>query len=176
MFFEDYTTKVWGVHPSKIGADWGAQRVKGLSIFALLKDVLTRPFRHADAGQKNVGTSLIEQFVYPKYGPGQLWTLAAERVKALGGEVLMEHEVVGIQIKEGQVSAVEVKTPKGKKVLPCDLCFSSMPVRDLVASFRGITIPENVAQIADGLPYRDFITVGVLAKQLRITNGTPIRT
>ena len=90
MFFEDYTTKVWGVHPSKIGADWGSQRVKGLSIFALLKDVLTRPFRQAKDGQKNVETSLIEQFVYPKYGPGQLWTLAAERVQALGGEVLME--------------------------------------------------------------------------------------
>lgn len=176
MFFEDYTTKVWGVHPSKIGADWGAQRVKGLSIFALLKDVLSRPFRHADAGQKNVETSLIEQFVYPKYGPGQLWTLAAERVKALGGEVLMEHEVIGIQVKDSRVSAVEVKTPEGKRVLPCDLCFSSMPVRDLVASFRGTTIPDDVARIADGLPYRDFITVGVLARKLRITNSMPIRT
>ena len=74
MFFEDYTTKVWGIHPSQIGADWGAQRVKGLSIFALLKDVMTRPFRSGKSGQKNVETSLIEQFVYPKYGPGQLWT------------------------------------------------------------------------------------------------------
>ncbi len=176
MFFEDYTTKVWGVHPSQIGASWGAQRVKGLSIFALLKDVLTRPFRRANDGQKNVETSLIEQFVYPKYGPGQLWTLAAERVKALGGEVWMESEVVGINIKNNQVVSVDVQTPKGKQTIPCDYCFSSMPIRDLIAAFHGITIPSNVAKTADGLPYRDFITVGVLVKKLRITNGTTIRT
>jgi protoporphyrinogen oxidase len=176
MFFEDYTTKVWGVHPSQIGASWGAQRVKGLSIFALLKDVLTRPFRRANDGQKNVETSLIEQFVYPKYGPGQLWTLAAERVKALGGEVWMESEVVGINIKNNQVVSVDVQTPKGKQTIPCDYCFSSMPIRDLIAAFHGITIPSNVAKTADGLPYRDFITVGVLVKKLRITNGTSIRT
>lgn len=178
MFFEDYTTKVWGVHPSQIGADWGAQRVKGLSIFALLKDVLTRPFRRPDKGQKNVETSLIEQFVYPKYGPGQLWTLAAERVKSLGGEVLMEHEVVGIQVKDHRIVAVEVKTPQSKatKTIPCDYCFSSMPIRDLIAALRGITVPADVAKTADELPYRDFITVGVLANKLRITNSTTIRT
>lgn len=176
MFFEDYTTKVWGVHPSQIGADWGAQRVKGLSIFALLKDVLTRPFRQAGGDQKNVETSLIEQFVYPKYGPGQLWTLAAERVKAMGGEVLMESEVIGINVKNNQVISVEVQTPKGRQTIQCDYCFSSMPIKDLVASLKGITVPKEVAQIASKLPYRDFITVGVLAKKLKITNGTPIRT
>lgn len=176
MFFEDYTTKVWGIHPSKIGADWGAQRVKGLSIFALLKDVMTRPFRKADKGQKHVETSLIEQFVYPKYGPGQLWTLAAERVKTLGGEVLMEHEVIGIQVKSNQIAAVEVQSSEGKKTIPCDYCFSSMPVRDLIAALSGIKVPADIAKTAEELPYRDFITVGVLAKKLRITNGTTIRT
>lgn len=176
MFFEDYTTKVWGVHPSQIGADWGAQRVKGLSIFALLKDVLTRPFRQAGGGQKNVETSLIERFVYPKYGPGQLWTLAAERVAALGGEVRMQNEVTGIRVQNGGITSVEVKTPEGSQVIPCDYCFSSMPVKDLIAALNGIDIPDSIQHIAAGLPYRDFITVGVLAKQLRITNGTPIRT
>ena len=176
MFFEDYTTKVWGVHPSEIGADWGSQRVKGLSIFALLKDVFLRPFRQADNGQKNVETSLIEQFVYPKYGPGQLWTLAAERVQQMGGEVLMEHEVVGLTVKNHQIVSVEVQTPQGKRTIPCDYCFSSMPIRDLVASLKGIDIPTEVAETAAGLPYRDFITVGVLAKKLKIVNGTHIRT
>ncbi len=176
MFFEDYTTKVWGVHPSEIGADWGSQRVKGLSIFALLKDVFLRPFRQTDNGQKNVETSLIEQFVYPKYGPGQLWTLAAERVQQMGGEVLMEHEVVGLTVKNHQIVSVEVQTPQGKRTIPCDYCFSSMPIRDLVASLKGIDIPTEVAETAAGLPYRDFITVGVLAKKLKIVNGTHIRT
>ena len=176
MFFEDYTTKVWGVHPSEIGADWGSQRVKGLSIFALLKDVFMRPFRQAESGQKDVETSLIEQFVYPKYGPGQLWTLAAERVQQMGGEVLMEHEVVGLIVKNHQIVSVEVQTPQGKRTIPCDYCFSSMPIRDLVASLKGIDVPTEVAETAAGLPYRDFITVGVLAKKLKIVNGTHIRT
>ena len=176
MFFEDYTTKVWGVHPSQIGADWGAQRVKGLSIFALLKDVFTRPFRKANDGQKHVETSLIEQFIYPKYGPGQLWTLAAERIQEMGGEVLLEYAVMGINVKENQVVSVDVQTPKGTRTIPCDYCFSSMPIRDLIRALNGITIPAEVSVTAEGLPYRDFITVGILAKKLRITNSTPIQT
>ena len=75
MFFEDYTTKVWGVHPSKLGADWGSQRVKGLSIIAVLKDMWKKNFGKKD--NTEVETSLIEQFIYPKYGPGQLWETVA---------------------------------------------------------------------------------------------------
>ena len=100
MFFEDYTEKVWGVHPSRIGADWGAQRVKGLSVTALLKDILTRPFRRKDLEQKNVETSLIEQFIYPKYGPGQLWEAVGGDIEAAGGEVRRGCRVVGIHLEE----------------------------------------------------------------------------
>lgn len=86
MFFEGYTEKVWGVHPSSLGADWGAQRVKGISIMTLVMDVFKKKLsRHKGIGQKNVETSLIEQFLYPKYGPGQLWTVVADEV-ARGGE------------------------------------------------------------------------------------------
>ena len=169
MFFEDYTEKVWGVHPSRIGADWGAQRVKGLSIFALLKDVLTRPFRH---DQKEVETSLIEQFVYPKYGPGQLWTLAAERIKTLGGEVRLQTEVTGVNVSDGRVTGVEVRTENGTEEIACDLCFSSMPLSELVRDLRGMEVPEQVAAVAAGLPYRDFITVGLLVSKLKIENTT----
>ena len=176
MFFEDYTEKVWGVHPSRIGADWGSQRVKGLSIFALLKDVLLRPFRSKGNGQKDVETSLIEQFVYPKYGPGQLWTLAAERVKALGGEVMLQTEVTGVNIADGRVSSVEVKTAEGTETIECDLLFSSMPLSELVRDLRGIEVPETVAAVAEGLPYRDFITVGLLVKRLKIENATKMAT
>ena len=176
MFFEDYTEKVWGVHPSKIGADWGAQRVKGLSIFALLKDVLTRPFRANDKSQKNVETSLIEQFVYPKYGPGQLWTLAAERVQALGGEVRLQTEVTGVNVSEGRVTSVEVKTADGTETIECSMLFSSMPLSELVRDLRGIEVPEDAAAVAAGLPYRDFITVGLLVKKLKIENTTKVVT
>ena len=109
MFFEDYTEKVWGVHPSKIGADWGSQRVKGLSILSVLKDVLTRPFRSGELDQKKVETSLIEQFIYPKYGPGQLWETVADEIRRRGGEILMNTKVTGVWTENGRISGVEVQ-------------------------------------------------------------------
>ncbi|MBO6249594.1 MAG: NAD(P)-binding protein, partial [Bacteroidales bacterium] len=176
MFFEDYTEKVWGVHPSKIGADWGAQRVKGLSVMSILKDVLTKPFRKKSIDQQEVETSLIERFIYPKYGPGQLWETVAREVEAKGGRISCDSKVTGIRVKDGHVEAVEVESPAGVSSIPCDYLFSSMPVKDLVAAIKGTDVPEGVSQVAAGLPYRDFITVGVLVKKLKITNGTRIRT
>lgn len=73
MFFEDYTEKVWGVHPSKLGADWGSQRVKGISVAAVLKDMLNKATHRKEKQGDKVETSLIDQYIYPKYGPGQLW-------------------------------------------------------------------------------------------------------
>ena len=176
MFFEDYTEKVWGVHPSKIGADWGAQRVKGLSVMSILKDVLTKPFRKKSIDQQKVETSLIERFIYPKYGPGQLWeTVASEIVKA-GGELRLSSKVSGIVVKDGKVVAVEVDSPEGKETIEGDYVFSSMPIKDLVKAVKGVEVPREVADVAEGLPYRDFVTVGVLAKKLKITNGTKIKT
>ena len=173
MFFEDYTEKVWGVHPSKIGADWGSQRVKGLSITALLKDIISRPFRGKDIDQKKVETSLIEQFIYPKYGPGQLWETVADEVHRLGGEIVMGSKVTGIHVKDGHVTGVDVEQ---HGLCPCDYFFSTIPVKDLIASLHDITVPEEVSRIAKGLPYRDFITVGLLVKKLKIRNSTPTRT
>ena len=173
MFFEDYTEKVWGVHPSKIGADWGAQRVKGISILSVLKDVLTRPFRKKDLDQSKVETSLIEQFIYPKYGPGQLWETVAEEVKKAGGEIRMNTRVVGLDVADGRVKGVQLASGE---TLPCDYLLSSMPVRELVAGLRGIDVPADVRRIADGLPYRDFMTAGVLVRRLKIRNSTSART
>ena len=176
MFFEDYTEKVWGVHPSKIGADWGAQRVKGLSVMSILKDVLTKPFRKKSIDQQKVETSLIERFIYPKYGPGQLWETVASEVKKAVGEIRLLSKVTGIVAEEGKVTAVEVESGGVQETIPCDYLFSSMPVKDLVAAVKGVETPSAVAEVASGLPYRDFITVGVLVKKLKITNGTKIKT
>ncbi|MBQ9201382.1 MAG: NAD(P)/FAD-dependent oxidoreductase [Bacteroidales bacterium] len=172
MFFEDYTEKVWGVHPSKIGADWGSQRVKGLSVLALLKDVLTRPFRRRDIDQKKVETSLIEQFIYPKFGPGQLWETVADEIRRLGGEIHTGCKVTGVCVSDGLVEAVEVQTPEGLKSYPCDLFFSTMPLKDLIGSLRKVEVPRQVARVAENLPYRDFITVGLLVRRLKIQNTT----
>lgn len=176
MFFEDYTEKVWGVHPSKIGADWGAQRVKGLSVMSVIKDVVTRPFRRKDIDQKKVETSLIEQFIYPKYGPGQLWETVAEMICKKGGEVKLDSKVVGINVSGGKVISVEVEHDGNVVTEPCDLLFSSMPIKDLVAGIKGEIVPDDVRRIAKGLPYRDFITVGIVAKKLKIKNETTSKT
>lgn len=176
MFFEDYTEKVWGVHPSKIGADWGAQRVKGLSVMSILKDVLTKPFRKKSIDQQKVETSLIERFIYPKYGPGQLWETVASEVEKAGGEIRKQAKVTGVVAGEGKITAVEVESEGVKETIPCDYLFSSMPVKDLVAAVKGVDTPSEVAEVASGLPYRDFITVGVLVNKLKITNGTKIKT
>lgn len=176
MFFEDYTQKVWGIHPSQLGADWGSQRVKGLSITAILKDVLSKPFRKKNLAQKKVETSLIEQFIYPKFGPGQLWETVAEEIKAKGGEVRMENKVCGVYVENNRVVAIEVEENGQIKRIDCDYFISSMPLRDLVAAIKGVEIPQDVRQVATDLPYRDFITVGVLVKKLKIENQTQIKT
>ena len=177
MFFEAYTEKVWGVHPSRIGADWGAQRVKGLSILSVLKDVLSRPFRRKNLDQKHVETSLIEQFIYPKYGPGQLWETVADRIRDKGGEILLHHPVRAVAFRpDGGMASVQAETPDGPQEFTGDWFFSSMSVRDLCEAVPPAQIPAGVRAVATALPYRDFITVGVLAKQLKIRNTTHIRT
>ena len=164
MFFEDYTEKLWGVHPSGISPEWGAQRVKGLSLWkALLNFFAPR----GEAGE----TTLIDEFAYPKRGPGQFWEMLADRLQADGVEIRMNSCVTGIKTEQGRVSAVVLAD--GSQ-LPCDAVFSSMPVKDLVAAFGDA--PGDVARIASGLPYRDFITVGLLVDKLAIRNTTKLKT
>lgn len=176
MFFEGYTEKVWGVHPSKLGADWGSQRVKGLSILMVLKDMFQKAFGTKKDSQ-HVETSLIEQFIYPKYGPGQLWETVASDVKQMGGEVLMQHEVIGVNVQDKKVVQVVAKTTTGEEVVfDCDYFFSTMPIKDLVPAIKGVDIPEQIREIAINLPYRDFITVGLCVNQMQIKNQTTIQT
>lgn len=168
MFFEGYTEKVWGVHPSKLGADWGSQRVKGLSVGAVLADMLKKALGRKKAGAK-VETSLIEQFIYPKFGPGQLWETVRDELVKAGGEVLMNREVIAVSVGAEGVSSVRVKTPDGgEESYDCDYFLSTMPLKDLVASIEGVKVPEDVRKAALTLPYRDFITVGLCLKKMLI--------
>lgn len=174
MFFEDYTRKVWGVHPSQLGADWGAQRVKGLSVMAILKNMAARSL-HKEGGK--VETSLIEQFVYPKYGPGHLWETAARRITGRGGIIEMNTAVKAVNVSGGRVVSVETESGDGqRRTVECDWFLSSMPLCDLVAAIRGTDIPQEVLETARTLPYRDFITVGLLVDKLRIRNTTKLKT
>ena len=180
-FFEDYTEKVWGVHPSRIKADWGAQRVKGLSITTVLIHALKALLPKSSGGtvnQKNTETSLIEEFLYPKYGPGQLWEHVAHEVKAAGGEVRTGHEVIGIEGSGERITKVVVRDVKANTTYEIEnphFTFSSMPVKDLIAAFQS-KVPEAAKKTAAGLVYRDFLTVGILLKKLKIQNETKIKT
>ena len=174
MFFEGYTEKLWGRHPREISAEWGAQRTKGLSITGILRDMLRKLFMSKEKRAKHVQTSLIEEFLYPKFGPGQLWELVASEVERLGGSVRMGCAVTGVDTAQGRVTAVRYRRGGEELTLPADAFFSSMPIKDLVAGMPDA--PEDVREIAAGLPYRDFVTVGLLVKRLALRNETTLKT
>lgn len=174
MFFEKYTEKVWGRHPKQISADWGKQRVKGLSIKAVIKDMFFKLINKKD--KKQIETSLIEEFWYPKFGPGQLWETLAKRVEKMGGQILKNYKVEKINIEKNKICSVECKTKEKIQKIKGDIFISSMPIKDLIKGFTGEKIPKNICNIAENLPYRDFITVGVLVNKLKIKNQTNIKT
>lgn len=175
MFFEGYTEKLWGRHPSEISADWGSQRVKGLSIKAIIKDMFSKFFGKKKKS-KNVETSLIEKFYYPKYGPGQLWETALEEFKKMGGNVLLNTKVEEIKRDSNETKIAYVKCNRAGEelILKGDIFISSMPLKELVVGLNNI--PENITTIAKGLPYRDFVTVGLLVDKLNLKNETSIKT
>jgi len=174
MFFEGYTEKVWGRHPREVSADWGAQRTKGLSIRGIIMDMLSKAFISKEKRALKVQTSLIEEFRYPKFGPGHLWETVAEEIHKLGGQVMMNSEVTSVEADEGTITAVRIRDAEGDRALEGDIFLSSMPVKDLVAGIIGA--PEEVRRIAQGLPYRDFVTVGVLVDRLNLRNETHLKT
>lgn len=169
-FFRDYTEKVWGVPCNQIKADWGAQRIKGLSlkraVVHAVRDLLSSDFSKA---QEERETSLITRFFYPKFGPGQMWEKVTEQVKACGGEVRMKRRVVGIKHDGKRVTSVTVENTEtgDTEELACDYFFSTMPVRHLITMMRPLP-PDRVVEVAEGLIYRDFLTVGLLLKKLHV--------
>lgn len=174
MFFEGYTEKLWGRHPREISADWGSQRVKGLSIRAVIKDMWNKTFSKNNDSKK-VETSLIEEFYYPKYGPGQLWETAAAEVEKMGGVIIKQAKVVKINTDgKSKINSVVYEQDGESKTMDCHILISSMPVKDLVAGMNDV--PEDMQIIADGLPYRDFVTVGLLVDKLNLKNETNIKT
>ncbi len=167
-FFKSYTEKVWGTSCQQISAEWGAQRIKGLSISKAVLHFLTSLVpKPADVAQKGTETSLIEQFFYPKLGPGLMWEEVARQVLAKGGEIKTGYQVVRLHTDGWQVTAVEAVREGGETaVLRGDLFFSTMAIKDLVTGLNGV--PQAIREISQGLVYRDFITVGLLVDRLKI--------
>jgi protoporphyrinogen oxidase len=178
-FFESYTEKVWGLPCSQISAEWGAQRVKGLSIYKTIAHFgrqLLPGRRRGEIRQKGTETSLIEQFLYPKLGPGQMWEEVTARVRRGGGQVATNLDVRRVRTRGNRVVAVEaLDRHTGKpSTFEGDYFFSTMPVRELLAALD-CHVPADIRAIGDGLVYRDFITVGLLAKELAVKDrGGPI--
>lgn len=173
MFFEKYTENLWGRHPSDIAPDWGAQRAKGLSVLAIIKDM----FGKLLPGKKNrkVETSLIEEFSYPKLGPGQLWEVTASEIEKLGGTILKNSKVTKLHKDEKNLITALTYEQDGKEItVEGDIFISSMPVRDLVAGMNDV--PAEPKRIAAGLPYRDYMTVGLLLPKLNLKNKTKLKT
>ncbi len=177
MFFEEYTRKVWGRHPQDISPDWGSQRVKGLSVATVLRDIFWKSMPSRKKGRE-VETSLIEEFWYPKYGPGQLWETAAKRFQEMGGKILMNQKVIGIKTEDGRIVSVQTENigmqGMERKEMVADILISSMPLKDLVLGMD--QVPDDVRTIAEGLPYRDFVTIGILVDRLVLKNETAYRT
>ena len=172
MFFEYYTENLWGRHPSDIDASWGAQRVKGLSIKAVIIDIIEKAFNKKN---RHVETSLIEEFQYPKYGPGQLWEVAAARIEDLGGKIIKGARVRSFERDDtGKITSAIYETSSGTHIISGDVFISSMPIKDLVAGLP--FVPNEERRIADGLPYRDYMTLGVLVKKLKLKNETNRKT
>jgi protoporphyrinogen oxidase len=172
-FFESYTEKVWGVPCNRISAEWGAQRIKGLSIKKALLHIWQKTIRPPkDVRQKGTETSLIEQFMYPRLGPGQMWEIVARKVVALGGEIVTDFNVDGISVEGDRVFRVSgTDSERSRKDFDGDYVFSTMPVKDLLNAF-GSDAPEAVKEIGNSLQYRDFITVGLLVNQLVVRDET----
>ena len=144
--------------------------------FSYLKAAM---FKKAFGGKKNnkeVETSLIEEFWYPKFGPGQLWETVAEEIKKAGGTILMGHDVHNIVLNQNKVTQVVCETENGSVTIEGDIFISTMPVKDLVVGMTGDKPSDDIVEIAKGLPYRDFVTVGLLVDKLNLKNETDIKT
>ena len=167
-FFKDYTEKLWGIDCSKISAEWGAQRIKGISIIKIIKQMF---LDLTGKKSKTMETSFIESFFYPKFGPGHLWETVAKDIKTMGGEIILGEKVV--QIKKENNLIKSVTTANGKEYNG-EIFISTMPVKDLINSLNDV--PTEIKKIANGLMYRDFRVVGVLLNKLSLKNTTKIKT
>jgi protoporphyrinogen oxidase len=171
-FFKYYTEKVWGISCRAIKPDWGAQRIKGLSIIKILSHAMRSLVRKNKSNQK-IETSLVEYYLYPKYGPGQLWEVIANFIKKGTGEIHLNQNVIGLSWQNKNITGVIVQDQVTGEVknANADYVFSTMPVKDLVAGM-GNDVPADVRQTAEQLQYRDFLTIGLLFSRLKTPSGS----
>jgi protoporphyrinogen oxidase len=155
IFFKTYTEKVWGIPCTEIRAEWAAQRIQNLSLYSAIMSAAAVTRRSNDI------KTLINEFQYPRYGPGQMWEMCHDRVIELGGRVVMQHKVESLEVEDGNIVAVQASGPDGPVRIEGEHFISTMPVRDLVRAIKPAP-PESVTDSAEGLNYRDFLTVALV--------------
>lgn len=162
IFFKTYTEKVWGMPCSDISADWAAQRIKNLSLLEALRNALLGVSRSRSGGTI---TSLIEQFHYPRYGPGMMWEYCERLVRVGGGQVVRGTWVESIRHTDGRIDAVVARTVQGERVeYEGASIISTMPLRDLIRAMDPAP-PFEVQRAAERLRYRDYLTVVLLVNR-----------
>ncbi|HEX3898122.1 MAG TPA: NAD(P)/FAD-dependent oxidoreductase [Mycobacteriales bacterium] len=154
-FFKTYNEKVWGVPASEISADWAAQRIKNLSLFSAVINAITPKRKQTKI------TTLIEEFQYPKFGPGMMWERAHELVLAQGGVVEMETKVVAVKLDKTGATAVVTEHAGKQTTTPVSAVISSMPLPELALAMQP-PAPDNVRAAARELTHRDFVTVALV--------------
>lgn len=168
LFFEGYTQKVWGVHPSKISKDWGSQRIKGISLLKVLANAILAPLNLI----KKKETSLIDEYHYPKLGSSQLWETMADFIKQNGGEIILNTSVKEIHKSENKIislKTINVETNE-EKIIDGDLFVSSMPIKDFLTNMNDV--PNDIRETAQRLVYRDFIFVNYVVSKINLKNNT----
>jgi protoporphyrinogen oxidase len=174
-FFKDYTEKVWGVPCNEISADWGAQRVKGLSIMKTLTHAAKKVVGIGGGiAQKGTETSLVEQFLFPKLGTGQMWDEVARIIEEKAGVIRLNQNVSKVNVEGNKVLSIETtnSVTGEKQTVGGDYFFSTMPMQELV-NCLSVPAPKEIQEISDGLIYRDFIEVGLLLNKLKVHEDTP---
>ncbi len=161
IFFKTYTEKVWGIPCTEIRSEWAAQRIQGLS--------LARAILSAASLQRRSTTikTLINEFQYPRLGPGQMWELTRDRVAALGGEVLLGQRVTAVEVEDGHAVALRARAAGGERRIPADHVISTTDIRTLVGMLEPAA-PAAVRAAGDGLRYRDFLVVALMVDRPRL--------
>lgn len=172
-FFKSYTEKVWGTECKNMSAEWGAQRVKGLSIMKAVTHAIKKVARIGALSGKGVETSLIEQYLYPTYGPGQMWERVTAIVTDKGGEVRMATKVTALKTSGNSITHATLEHNGTSEDIAVDYVFSTTDIRMLATMLPDI--PDTIRDIANRLQYRDFLTVGLLMKdKMRDPDGRPM--
>jgi len=164
IFFKNYTEKVWGIPCNEISAEWAAQRIKGLSLISALKDSLTK---QQNGNKSDVIKTLIDEFDYPKRGPGMMWEAVADLIQSNGGRILTSSRVNKIIWNRDKIEALEIISNGQKEVINGTHFISSMAIRDLILGFEPAA-PGDVLTAAQKLNYRDFLTVALIVNKAEV--------